>query len=220
MIPKIIWQTHELPYEKLPNFQKNIIYTWKYLNPDWEHKYVDAEQRSLDVKEYDKFLHSCYLLVGKIHQADIWRLVSIYKNGGIYADMDSVCIKPISESIEWNYNGEQMMCSSIGFQSSGVNNSNFGAIKNSAIVKVIIDELILKYKILGMEKLLFLPDGWPENPLFSEIVQKNKKLIYFNNEYFHHSQEYKDNFDVNQINLNNFKNSEMIIKLINEDKTF
>jgi mannosyltransferase OCH1-like enzyme len=197
MIPKIIWQTHELPYSQLPTFQKDIIKTWKHLNPGWEHRYVDAEERSKQVKEYDSLLHSYYLSLGKVHQADIWRLVAVYGNGGVYADMDSVCIKSIEESIEFNYKQEDMMCSNIGFQHTGVNNSNFGAIKNSQIVKLILDSYILKYESYEIEKFKSLQDGEPENFLFSRIVQENKNFVYFNNEYFCHAEGYKTSFDKN-----------------------
>lgn len=203
MFPKIIWQTHELPYEQLPNFQKDIIETWKHLNPGWEHRYVDAEERSKQVKEYDSLLHSYYLSLGEIHQADIWRLVATYKHGGVYADMDSVCIKSIEKATEWNYKGEQMMCSSVGFQHEGVNNSNFGSIKNSKIIKLILDSYALKYQSYGMDKLPYLEPGKPENVLFSKIVQENKKLVYFNNEYFIHSEEYKTKFDANWMHFKN-----------------
>jgi mannosyltransferase OCH1-like enzyme len=203
MFPKIIWQTHELPYEQLPNFQKDIIETWKHLNPGWKHRYVDAEERSKQVKEYDSLLHSYYLSLGKVHQADIWRLVTLYVNGGVYADMDSICIKSIEESIKFNYKQEQMMCSSIGFQHEGVNNSNFGAIKNSKIVKLILDSYILKYESYEIEKFKSLKDGEPENVLFSRIVQENKNFVYFNNKYFIHSQEYKTKFDTNKMHFKN-----------------
>jgi mannosyltransferase OCH1-like enzyme len=219
MIPKIIWQTHELPYEKLPNFQKDIIDTWICLNPNWKHNYVDAEERSRQVKEYDSFLHDCYLLLGKVHQADIWRIVTIYKNGGIYADMDSICIKSIKEATEWNYKGEELMCSSVGFQHSGVNNSNFGAVKNNTTLKLILDTYILKYKEYGMEKLPHLGFGDPENSIFSKIIQENKKNVYFNNEYFYHTQEFKHGFDVNNLPINNFDARHIILAFMEKGKS-
>ena len=195
MIPKIIWQTHELPYEELPDFQKDIINTWKNLNPDWEHQYVDAQERSKQVKEYDDLLHSYYLLVGKINQADIWRLVVIYQNGGIYADMDSVCINSITEAIRWNYKEEDMMCSRKGFQSNGINNSNFGGVKGSKIIKLMLDSLIVKYSKYTLEELLSLQVGDPTNGLFSKIAEENKEFIFFNSKYFDHTEIYKKKFD-------------------------
>jgi mannosyltransferase OCH1-like enzyme len=49
-VPKIIWQTHESKYNDLLPFQKDITNTWKNLNPGWEYRYINAEQRSLEVK--------------------------------------------------------------------------------------------------------------------------------------------------------------------------
>ena len=197
MIPKIIWQTHENKYNDLLPFQKNITNTWKNLNPDWEYRYVDAEERSRQVKEYDGLLHSFYLLVKKINQADIWRLVSIYRDGGVYADMDSICVKSITKSIGWNYNEEGIMCSHIGFQSKGINNSNFGAVKNNQIIKLMIDDLILKYTEHGLEELPYLEPGNPSNKIFSKIAKENQEFIYFNSEYFNHTERYRKKFDKN-----------------------
>lgn len=204
MFSKIIWQTHELPYSELPDFQKNITNTWKYLNPEWQYIYVNAEERSKQVKKYDDFLYNCYLLLGKIHQADIWKLVATYEYGGVYADMDSICIKPIEETISVDYKQQQMMCSPIGFQNFGVNNSNFGAIKNSEIIKLILDSYILKYKDYGMNKLRYLKQGIPENSLFSNKILENQKFIYFNNQYFIHDNKYKTSFNTNEVHIPDF----------------
>ena len=197
MIPKIIWQTHENKYNDLLPFQKNITNTWKNLNPGWEYIYVDAEERSKVVKDYSDFLYNYYLASDKLRQSDIWRLVSIYKNGGFYADMDSVCIKTIQDSLDATYNGEDVVCSPIGFQHSGINNSNFGAVKGSKIIKSIIDSLLLKYEETGIDKVKNFSFGFPENHTFSLIAQENKDLISFNSEYFSHASEYKVFFDSN-----------------------
>ena len=195
MIPKIIWQTHEKKYNDLPAFQKNIINTWKNLNPGWEHRYVDAEERSKTVKEYSEFLHSYYLASDNLHQSDIWRAIAIYTHGGFYADMDSICLEPIEDSIGKGYKGEELICSSKGFQHSGINSSNFGAIKNSKIIKSIIDSLILQFKDIKIEDVPGLDFGFPENETFSNIAQDNENFIYFNNEYFSHAREYKTFFN-------------------------
>jgi hypothetical protein len=195
MIPKIIWQTHENKYDDLLPFQKNITNTWKNLNPGWDYRYVDSKERSRTVKEYSEFLHNCYLESDKLHQSDIWRLVSIYNNGGFYADMDSVCTKTIQESLDFSYNGEELICSPIGFQHSGINSSNFGAVKGSKIIKSIIDSLVAKYENTGIENIKNFSFGFPENQTFSIIAQKNKDMISFNSEYFSHASEYKVFFD-------------------------
>ncbi len=199
MIPKIIWQTHEPKYEDLFPFQKNIINNWKNLNYGWKHVYVDANKRSSMVKEFDSFLYSHYLKSDKITQSDIWRLIAIYNYGGFYADMDSVCVKPIEESIYKKYNKEEVVCSSIGFQHEGVNCSNFGAVKNSRIIKSVIDSLILYYEDLLLnsqikEKKMVVYD-FPVNIIFALTMEKNKNLLCFDNDYFLHSEDYKKIFD-------------------------
>jgi len=197
MIPKIIWQTHENDYNDLLPFQKDITNTWKNLNPGWDYRYVDGIERSSQVKEYSEFLHKYYLESDKLHQSDIWRLVAIYNNGGFYADMDSICVETIQDSINKNYKEEEIICSPIGFQHYGINSSNFGAIKGSKIIKSIIDSLLLQYKDIKLEEVKNLGFGFPENYTFSEIAQENKKLVLFNKDYFSHASEYKTSFNSN-----------------------
>jgi mannosyltransferase OCH1-like enzyme len=197
MIPKIIWQTHENKYEDLDSFQKNIINTWKNLNPGWKHNYIDAEQRSKDVKEYDDFLYECYRKSSGINQADIWRLVAIYNNGGFYADMDSICTMPLDDILHQFYNGEDMICSPISYQSDGVNNSNFAGLKNSKIAKLMLDKIIQNYTTIKEHFGIDISDlgpGDPCNDIFSKIAIKNKNLVCFNNKYFSHSSDYKTSF--------------------------
>jgi hypothetical protein len=206
MIPKIIWQTHENKYNDLLPFQKDITNTWKNLNPGWQYRYVDGIQRSSQVKEYSNFLHKYYLESDGQHQSDIWRLVAIYNYGGFYADMDSICIETIQDSIDRNYKGEEIVCSPIGFQHSGINSSNFGAIKGSKIVKSIIDSLFLQYKDIRLEDVKTLSFGFPENYTFSMIAKENKHLISFNSDYFSHASEYKTSFNSNVDVVFNKKN--------------
>lgn len=204
MIPKIIWQTHENKYNNLLPFQKDITNTWKNLNPGWEYRYVDAEERSLAVKEYSEILHKYYLVSDNLHQSDIWRLVAVYKYGGFYADMDSICIMSIDESLEGKYSNEELVCSPSGFQHYGINSSNFGSIKNSKIIKSMIDSLFITYE--EAEDVSSFGFGFPENYTFSNIAEKNRDLVFFNNEYFSHAMEYKTLFNSNvEIILNKEK---------------
>ena len=206
MIPKIIWQTHELPYEELPNFQKNIINTWIYLNPEWDYRYITANERSDMVKEYD-ILYKCYEVSNKINQADIWRIITTYKYGGVYADMDSVCINPLDDMINKYYNGEDMICTSEGGNillgptwEGSVNCSNFGSIKNGNVLKKILDEIIEKCNYMIETKKtyeLFSLNGVPVWSSFSDITKANKKSILFKDEYCYHSRRFKNNFDPN-----------------------
>jgi mannosyltransferase OCH1-like enzyme len=197
MIPKIIWQTHENEYNNLLPFQKDITNTWKNLNPGWDYRYVGSKKRSEDVKEYDEFLHSYYLESTKIHQSDIWRLVAIYNHGGFYSDMDAVCIKGIDETFLDIHHNKELICSPEGFQHSGIGSSNFGAVKNSIIIKEMIDRIILEYKNTDIKDIPNLPFASLENRIISEVAMKNKDLIFFNSDYYSHAAEYKTLFNSN-----------------------
>ena len=110
--------------------------------------------------------------------------------------MDSICVKNIDEIFN-KYNGQELVCSSIGFQHVGINSSNFGSVKNSKIIKSIIDSLLVQYEEIGIEEIEYLDFGFPENYTFSEIAQNNIDKIYFNEEYFSHAMEYKTEFNPN-----------------------
>ena len=146
MIPKIIWQTQEPEFKDLLPFQKNIIGTWKNLNPDWEHRYADSKQREQDVKDYNDTLYKIYQVSSGINRADMWRMVVTYTNGGVYADMDSICTMPLDDMLEKYYNSEDMLSTSNGFQTNAgaINCSNFATTKNSKTMKLILDDAILE----------------------------------------------------------------------------
>lgn len=216
MIPKIIWQTHEPQYLNLKDYQLNITYTWKNLNPDWEYCYVSSKEREEAVKKFDSFLYQCYMESNGVNQSDIWRLITIYENGGIYADMDSVCIMPLNDMILKNYNKEEMICTPQGYQTGVLelcpNNAIFAAVKNSTIIKSMLDKIILRYKQilctleLNGENLSSLLPGDPCWDIFCSICIKNKNKILFNTDYVIHSGDYKTGFDPNMIITYNKQN--------------
>lgn len=209
MIPKIIWQTQEAEYEDLLPFQKDITHTWKNLNPGWQYRYVSSKQREDHIKKFDEVLYKSYMLSSGVNQADIWRLVVTYEYGGFYADMDSVCTMPLDNLISKSYKNEDMICSSIGFQveNNWVNNSNFAAIKNSKIIKLIIDKVILTCKELIDKRYysIFKDPGTLAWLNFCNTVLENKNDICFRDDYFLHSKDFKESFDMDYEILYNGK---------------
>lgn len=97
-IPKIIWQTYKDPVDTLAPYMNDAIQTWKDLNPEYDHRYMDDIQAGQFVLEeygqewYDIFIS---LPVG-VMRGDLWRYMVIYKYGGVYADLDTECLLPIS----------------------------------------------------------------------------------------------------------------------------
>lgn len=97
MIPKIIWQTYKVPISELPEYALAAVGSWKSMNPSWEHRYMDDEAAAEFVlaeygEEWHRIFTGCPIGVMK---ADLWRYLVVYRHGGVYADLDTVCKAPI-----------------------------------------------------------------------------------------------------------------------------
>eukprot|EP00878_Enallax_costatus_P004173 GHUV01004402.1.p1 GENE.GHUV01004402.1~~GHUV01004402.1.p1 ORF type:complete len:472 (+),score=66.76 GHUV01004402.1:83-1498(+) len=81
--------------------QRKVVDSWKALNPGYIHQLWDDR----DIREfmlqyypdlvpipYDEFLSGA-------ERSDLWRVLVLHKLGGVYADLDVQCLKPIDD---WN----------------------------------------------------------------------------------------------------------------------
>ena len=110
MIPKIIWQTYKDPFDQLQPYMLDAVNTWKTLNPDYEYRYMDDNQAAQFIlEEYGQEWHDLFvgLPVG-VMRGDLWRYMIIYKYGGVYTDLDTECINPISLWLNEEY--EMIVC--------------------------------------------------------------------------------------------------------------
>lgn len=139
--PKIIWQTHNHKQEWLPLHLNHIAATWVNLNPGWEYRYFDQVQREETVKKYPE-IYEVYKYLMPIPQADLWRYIITYEHGGCYADMDSVCSKPLDFMLE-GIQGDPEMIVVPEHNGSG-NNANFIVKANSPVMKEIFDTMLPK----------------------------------------------------------------------------
>lgn len=136
--PKIIWQTHNHKEEWLPEHLKQVKATWINLNPGWDYRYVDQVQRDQMVSHYPE-IYEVYKYQLPIPQADIWRYVVTYEEGGCYADMDSVCIKPLDFMLQ-GIDGDPEMIVVPEHREQG-NNHNFITKAKSPIMESIVDQM-------------------------------------------------------------------------------
>ena len=150
--PKIIWQTHNHMVDELPEHLNKICGTWINLNPGWQHIYVDHIQREAMVAQLAPNLINIYKKVKPMYQADIWRYLITYEHGGLYADMDSVCIKPLDQMLEEIYTSGSIdpemivvprLPNKLGSQDKEyTNNANYLIKKKSHIMKQILDSIM------------------------------------------------------------------------------
>jgi mannosyltransferase OCH1-like enzyme len=90
----ISWRTKEI-INKDYNIIKNGILQLKMLNPDYEFQIYDDN----DIEAYliEKLSIEDYELIKNkkiVEKTDLWRLLIIYYEGGLYQDIDRFCNKP------------------------------------------------------------------------------------------------------------------------------
>lgn len=107
-IPKKIyvsWKTQDIFHSSSP-IVLNGIQNLESLNPDWSVEFYDDES----VNDYLKTTldYSDYSLLENAHiveKLDIWRLLKIYYDGGVYLDVDRLYNIPfdnlLTDSIQW-----------------------------------------------------------------------------------------------------------------------
>ena len=94
---KTIWQTYKT--KELPKPAKNAMNTWINKNPEWKHElYDDSDIESYILKFWDERMYEFYknLPIG-VMKADLWRYLILTTHGGLYTDIDSQCMVPISK---------------------------------------------------------------------------------------------------------------------------
>lgn len=97
-IPKVIWQTMQT--NRVPVVMKNYADSWIDLNPEYEYRfYDDKDVINFFRTDFPEYLSAYNKLKFGASKADLWRYLIIYKYGGVYADMDCKCIKPLRQWI-------------------------------------------------------------------------------------------------------------------------
>ena len=98
-IPKIIWQT--MKTNEVPVFMKSYADSWIELNPEYEYRFCDDDDIINFLKtNFPEYLESYKSLKYGASKADLWRYLIIYKYGGVYADIDCMCINPLRKWVD------------------------------------------------------------------------------------------------------------------------
>lgn len=105
MIPKIIhlsWKTKDLLKSESPLVTEGVKRLVE-LNPDWQVTIYD----DADVDEYlkNKICPEAYALIADKHivqKTDLWRLIKLFEEGGVYMDIDRFVDTPLDDLIDEN----------------------------------------------------------------------------------------------------------------------
>jgi mannosyltransferase OCH1-like enzyme len=98
-IPRIIhqtWRTHAIPAEWVALRQ-----TWLDHHPDWEYRlWTDEDNRALVASRYPTFLPVYDAYPHPIMRADAVRYLLLHQYGGVYADLDYLCLRPLDRLLD------------------------------------------------------------------------------------------------------------------------
>jgi inositol phosphorylceramide mannosyltransferase catalytic subunit len=96
MIPKIIhqtWKTRDIP----ARFQ-DASASWQALHPDWEYRlWNDDDLETLVAEEFRTHLPLYHAYPDHIQRVDAARYMILFRYGGLYADLDIVCNRPMDD---------------------------------------------------------------------------------------------------------------------------
>ena len=144
MIPKIIWQTHESPYEDLPELYKANSQTYKDLD-GWEYRYHSNADREAFIAEHFPDYLFLYQYIGPgMHRADFWRYLVLYKYGGFYADMDSRLYYNETDHFAKTINDPNATFNVVTAGTTPFNNWLILCSKENPIMKDVVDAMVSK----------------------------------------------------------------------------
>jgi mannosyltransferase OCH1-like enzyme len=98
-IPKKIFQTWEVKENEMTEEMQKIVNTWKQFNPNYKYHFYDKNDRELFIKNnFSKQIYEAYCrIIPGAYKADLWRYCVLYKYGGIYVDIDTICMNSIDK---------------------------------------------------------------------------------------------------------------------------
>jgi len=98
-IPRIIIQTFKM--REVPRALYGATRSWLEQNPEYDYKFYDDDDcRCLLAVHFGENVLQCYDALGAgAFRADLWRYCALYIHGGVYADADTVCRRPLNKLI-------------------------------------------------------------------------------------------------------------------------
>ena len=99
-VPRRIMQTWKT--RDLSTRMREITATWRTMNPGYAYSLYDDEEcrRLIEVKFGTKVLAAYDAIEAGAFKADLWRYCALYVHGGVYVDLDTMCIGAIDAIVD------------------------------------------------------------------------------------------------------------------------
>lgn len=99
-ITPIVWQTNYTEKVTLPIYL-NFLFN-RLMSRGYEYRYVSTEAREayIEANAPERVAKAYALLNNGAAQADLWRMLVLYNEGGVYMDIDAHLVWPLSKMIQ------------------------------------------------------------------------------------------------------------------------
>ena len=99
-ITPIVWQTNYTEKVTLPIYL-NFLFN-RLMSHGYEYRYVSTEAREayIEANAPERVAKAYALLNNGAAQADLWRMLVLYNEGGVYMDIDAHLVWPLSKMIQ------------------------------------------------------------------------------------------------------------------------
>jgi hypothetical protein len=100
-IPKTIMQTFK-DEESLNDDMRSAMSLWKRKNPDWKYEiFYDDDCKKFIKKHFNSDVLKAFDIINPgAGKADLFRYCYLYVKGGVYADVDTKCIKSLNSILD------------------------------------------------------------------------------------------------------------------------
>ena len=100
-IPRSVFQTASSEYDALPPGASNATKSWQALNPSAHYEFFSDQGCRKYIGEHfgNRTLAAFDDLVPGAFKADLFRLCKLYRDGGVYADVDSTAVASLERII-------------------------------------------------------------------------------------------------------------------------
>lgn len=200
-----IFQTHKsIDYINSNPKLKFAVKSWLIHTNNFNYYFYDDNKCEQYMKEIGGDIYKAYQkLPMKVMKADLWRYCIIYKYGGIYADVDTIC--KINPKIFLN----DALLTIVPENKTHLCQWVFAAPPNSPILKEVIDlsvKRILEIDIIKGEHIIHFLTG---PAVFTDGIEKylvkNNSLVFLNNRKLYY--KYPDHSKLRVFNCDNFHNN-------------
>lgn len=158
-IPKLVFRTGPFKLNDAPKEVKQNLQMLVDQNPDYIQVYFDDNDCRNFIKEFfPEYIPEYDILIPTAFKADLWRLLVIYKYGGIYNDIGHTYLVPINKIVRDE--DEIVLCIedindyNISKQ-AGIHNAFFASYPKSHLIKYFIDNIVnnIRNRIYGKTPL-------------------------------------------------------------------